>query len=58
MHTAFVPPSEPVTREMILAATKPHSLKRAFRLALFNLGIGRKATGFPFVLWLCRKKER
>ena len=56
MQPAFVPPSGPVTREMILAATRPNSLKRKIRLALFDPGIGRRAAGFPFVFWLNKKK--
>nr|WP_319375533.1 hypothetical protein [uncultured Methanoregula sp.] len=57
MPSAFVPPSGPVTRESILAGTKPRSLSRKIRLALFDLGIGRSGHGFPYVMWFQGKKE-
>ncbi|MFA4859262.1 hypothetical protein [Methanoregula sp.] len=56
MSPAFVPPSGPVTRESILASTKPRSLWRKIRLALFDLGIGRNGHGFPWVMWVWSKK--
>jgi hypothetical protein len=57
MHPAFVPPSGPVTREMIIAGTRPGSLKRKIWLALFDLGLGRTGHGFPYVFWLLHKKQ-
>jgi hypothetical protein len=57
MHPAFVPPSGPITREMIIAGTRPDSLTRKIRLALFDLGIGRTGHGFPYLFWLLNKKQ-
>jgi hypothetical protein len=57
MSPALVPPSEPGSREAIIAGTKPRSLTRKIRLALFDLGIGRKAPGFPWVMWMRNKKQ-
>jgi hypothetical protein len=56
MDSAFIPPSEPISRDGIIATTKPNSLKRKIRLALFDMGIGRIFHGFPYVLWLKNKK--
>jgi len=56
MHPALVPPSDPITREAIIAGTKPRSLQRKIRLALFDLGVGRTGTGFPWVMWMKEKK--
>ncbi|WP_321508468.1 hypothetical protein [uncultured Methanoregula sp.] len=50
MPPALVPPSGPVTRESILAGTKPGSLRRKIWLALFDLGVGRGGHGFPWVM--------
>jgi hypothetical protein len=58
MHPALVPPTDPITRETIIATTEPHSFKRKIRLALFELGIGRKVHGFPYVLWLSNKRDK
>ncbi|MDD1690490.1 MAG: hypothetical protein LUQ66_07505 [Methanoregula sp.] len=52
MSPALVPPQGPVTRESILAATRPNSFMRKIRLALFDLGIGSTGTGFPYVFWI------
>ena len=49
MQSPLVPPPAPVTRETILAATKPGSLTRRIRLALYEMGIGTRPTGFPYV---------
>ncbi|MGD0081188.1 MAG: hypothetical protein ABSB80_11160 [Methanoregula sp.] len=57
MSPALVPPSGPVTREAIIAGTRPRSLTRKIRLALFDLGIGRKVPGFPWVMWMRNKKQ-
>jgi hypothetical protein len=57
MSPALVPPSEPGSREAIIAGTKPRSLWRKIRLALFDLGIGRKVPGFPWVMWMKHKKQ-
>lgn len=52
MQPPLVPPPASVTRETILATTKPGSLKRRIRLALYDLGIGTRPTGFPYVFWV------
>lgn len=57
MHLAFVPPSEPITREAIIASTKPNSLTRKIRLAFYDLGIDKIVHGFPYVLWMKNKKS-
>jgi len=57
MQPALVPPSGPVTREMILASTKPRSLRRAIRLALYDLGMGRRSIGYPYVFWAKKGKR-
>jgi hypothetical protein len=57
MPSAFVPPSEPVSREAIIAGTKPLSLSRKIRLALFDGGVGRKGIGVPWVMWMKNKKK-
>lgn len=57
MQPAFVPPSGPVTREMILASTKPRSVQRTIWLALYALGIGRTSVGFPYILWAKKGKR-
>jgi hypothetical protein len=57
MPPALVPHSEPGTREAIIAGTKPHSLSRKIRLALFDWGIGRTDTGLPWVMWMKNKKK-
>jgi len=51
MSPALVPPSGPVTRESILAGTKPWSLWQKIRLALFDIGVGRCSHGFPGAMW-------
>ncbi|MDD1687016.1 hypothetical protein [Methanoregula sp.] len=56
MQSPLVPPLAPVTRETILASTKPGSLTRRIRLALYDLGIGTRPTGFPYVFWV-KKNE-
>ena len=56
MHPAFVPPSNPITREAIIASTKPDSLTRKIRLAFYDMGIDRIVHGFPLVLWMKNKK--
>ena len=57
MSSALVPPQGPVTRESIIAGTKPHSLKRKIRLALFDMGLGRTGIGFPYILWMKNKRS-
>ena len=52
MESPLVPPPLPVTRETILATTKPGSLTRKMRLALYDLGIGTRPVGFPYVFWV------
>lgn len=56
MLPALVPPSEPGAREAIIAGTAPRSLQRKIRLALFDLGVGRKEHGLPWVMWVRNKK--
>jgi hypothetical protein len=56
MDSAFVPPSDSISRDTIIATTKPNSLKRKIRLALFDLGIGKIFHGFPCVVWMKNKK--
>jgi hypothetical protein len=51
MSSAIVPPQGPITRESIIAGTRPGSFMRKIRLVLFDLGIGRNGMGFPYVLW-------
>jgi hypothetical protein len=56
MPPALVPPSDPGSREAIIAGTIPHSWQRRIRLALFDMGFGRNGFGFPRVLWMKNKK--
>lgn len=58
MESVFVPPTDQTTRETIITNTKPNSLTRKIRLALFELGVGRGVKGFPYVLWLSNKLKR
>jgi hypothetical protein len=57
MGSAFVPPTDPVAREMIIASTKPNSLKRKIKLALLALNVGRRGIFSPCILWLSHKKN-
>jgi len=57
MSPALVPPSGPGSREAIIAGTKPRSLSRKIRLALFDLGVGRQGIGMPWVMWMKKKKS-
>jgi hypothetical protein len=56
MSPALVPP-DTIARGTIIATTKPNSLTRKIKLALYDLGIGKRRTGFPFVLWL-KKRDK
>lgn len=38
-------------RESILAGTKPGLLSRKIRLAIFDIGVGRRGCGFPWAMW-------
>lgn len=58
MRSELVPPTYPTTRETIIANTKPNSLERKMRLALFDLGFRKYIGGFPYVLWLLDKKDK
>jgi hypothetical protein len=56
MLPALVQPSDRGSQEAIKAGTKPGSLQRKIRLALFDLGVGRNGIGFPWVMWMKNKK--
>jgi hypothetical protein len=58
MRSTLVPPTDPITRESIIANTEPNSLKRKIRLALFDSGVGRNIGGFPYVLWILNKRDK
>jgi hypothetical protein len=58
MSPALVPPQGPVTRESIIAGTRPNSFMRKIRLALFDLGIGSTGIGFPYVFWIKNKRSQ
>jgi hypothetical protein len=58
MRSALVPPTDPINRETIIVDTKPNSLKRKIKLALFKFRTGRKVIGFPYVLWLLNKQNK
>ena len=56
MQSALIPP-DPITRDFIIANTKPGSLRRKIKLALFDFGFRRKGSGFPYVLWFSNSRN-
>lgn len=54
MHRAFVPPSGEMTQEP--ADTRPPSIWKKARVAVFGAGTIRDKVGFPYVMW--GKKRR
>lgn len=56
MHRAFVPPSGEITEETVPADTRPPSIWKKFRVAVFGAGTIRDRIGFPYVMWMKKKR--
>lgn len=56
MHRAFVPYSGEVTQETEPADTRPPSIWKRARVAVFGAGTIRDKIGFPYVMWGKRKR--
>jgi hypothetical protein len=56
MHRAFVPPSGEMTQEAVPADTRPLSIWRKVRVAVFGTDTGRSRIGFPYVMWMKKKR--
>ena len=54
MHRAFVPPSGEMRQEP--ADTRPPSIGKKVRVAVFGAGTFRDKVGFPYVMWGKRKR--
>jgi hypothetical protein len=57
MHRSFVPPSGPMTPERAPADTRPPSFWRKVRVAVLGTGTGSGSIGFPYVMWMKKKKR-
>ena len=56
MHRAFVPPSGEMTQEAVPADTRPPSLWKKVRVSVFGSGTVREKVGFPYVMWMKKKR--
>ncbi|AGB02614.1 hypothetical protein [Methanoregula formicica] len=54
MHRAFVPPSGEMTQEP--ADTRATSIWKKVRVSVFGAGTGRARIGFPYVMWMKKKR--